>query len=76
MKGAVGLEKRYAPDGQPVVGEGDACPYWQPGEAPAITATRECWFCRWSDFRENLETHKSESLCRNPANKKREREAV
>ena len=70
------MEKRYAPDGQPVVGEGDACPLFAPDGSPGVAVMRECWFCRWSDFRENLETHKSESICRNPANRKREREAV
>ena len=51
-------------------------PLFAPDGSPGVAVMRECWFCRWSDFRENLETHKSESLCRNPANKKKESKAV
>lgn len=70
------MERRYAPDGRLIVHEGDTCPYWERGDPPAVISTRECWFCKWADFRENLETHKSESVCRNPANRKKESEAV
>lgn len=51
-------------------------PFWERGDPAAVITMRECWFCKWSDFREDLTTHKSESFCRNPANRKRERETV
>ena len=70
------MEQRYTPDGTIIVSEGDTCPHWERGEPAAVITMRECWFCKWSDFREDLTTHKKESFCRNPLNRKRERETV
>lgn len=43
--------------------ENDVCSFWEPDDEPAIAVIKECWFCKWSDFRVNVDKYKSVGYC-------------
>lgn len=59
-------EKRL---GSAFVKESGSCPLWEKSELPAVVVLRECWFCKWSDFRRDFNEHKSVGYCYNPEKK-------
>lgn len=51
--------------GQPIVPADGLCEHWSPGKSPTIQR-RECWYCRWADFRKTTEITLQQSVCRCP----------
>ena len=43
----------YNNEGYKIVSEGDFCEHWEP-EHGTLVPMKECWCCKWSDFRSNL----------------------
>lgn len=52
-------------DGFPIVTEAYVCPYWEAG-AQGICQMRECWYCKYADFRKSSRITLQQSICRNP----------
>lgn len=67
-------ERKYSPDGFLIVGENDTCPYWEIHPTPALIPGKECWFCKWADFRADTAVYRHTSVCRNEINKLRKTE--
>lgn len=55
--------------GKPVK-ENGVCPLWEESRLPGMAMLRECWFCKWSDFREDTEEYQHTGTCRNPKQQK------
>ena len=52
-----------------VVMEDDTCPHWEAVGDASITPMRECWYCKFSDFRKETNEHLTYSVCRCPKNR-------
>ena len=52
----------------PIVKESFSCPNWECSSAVSITPMHECWYCKFSDFRNDFAEHQNTSVCRNPKN--------
>lgn len=72
-------EKRYADDGYLIVSELDRCPFFERDEAVRQCCEEDCFYCKFSDFRqreyiEKVETEARKgvlySVCHNEKNKK------
>ena len=73
-------EKKYNEDGYLIVAETDKCPLWEKDTIPCMAGwDRDCFFCRYSDFRTKEFIDKVEnvpktgewcSICRNEKNRK------
>ena len=50
-------------DGYPIVTEDYSCPYFT-GASRSMPAVRECWYCRYADFRKSTKLHIRSSICR------------
>lgn len=50
-------------EGYPIVTEDYGCAHWV-GAAGGRTALRECWYCKYADFRKSTQLHLSCSICR------------
>ena len=50
-------------DGYPIVTEDYSCPYFT-GTSRSMPAVRECWYCRYADFRKSTKLHIRSSICR------------
>lgn len=48
----------------------DICTLWEEGK-DCLVPMRECWFCKYSDFRENTSMMMKQSVCRHPLNRKK-----
>ncbi len=48
----------------------DVCPLWEEGN-DCLVPMRECWFCKYSDFRKNTSVMMKQSVCRHPLNQKK-----
>ena len=46
-----------------LVKESDVCQLWEPAAEAAIAMLHECWFCKWSDFREDASEYKDVGQC-------------
>ncbi len=53
----------------PVVKEDDTCPYWESVRDTNLIPMRECWYCKFSDFRKETKEHLTYSVCRCPKNR-------
>ena len=63
-------EGKSIPDGAyPVVRENDTCPHWKNAGNESLSPMRECWYCKYSDFRKDLNEHRTFSVCRCPINR-------
>ena len=51
-------------DGYPIVTGEYACPYWQAG-TEGLCSMRECWYCKFADFRKTSHMTLQKSICRN-----------
>ena len=47
----------------------DVCPLWEEGK-DCLVPMRECWFCKYSDFRKTTSVLMKQSVCRHPLNQK------
>ena len=54
--------------GRPIVREDYCCPHWAAGGG-GLSAVRECWYCRYADFRKRTDVTLSQSVCRCPFNR-------
>lgn len=54
--------------GEPIIPADGLCEHWSPGKSPTIQR-RECWYCRWADFRKTTEVTLNQSVCRCPENR-------
>ncbi len=61
-------EKGMKYDTCPVVREEDTCPHWECTESESLAPMRECWYCKYSDFRKDISEHRTQSVCRCPIN--------
>lgn len=52
-------------DGYPIVTENHCCPYFVCGKPEAV-CTRECWYCKYADFRKWTDMSFAKSICRCP----------
>ena len=48
----------------PVVRESDTCPHWENAGNESVSPMRECWYCKYSDFRKDFNEHRNFSVCR------------
>ena len=71
-------EKKYTEDGCLIVSELSCCPYFEKEQSLPKSCSRDCYFCKFSEFRkrEYIERVKSEmkvgvlySVCHNEKNK-------
>jgi hypothetical protein len=61
-------EKNKPHDTYPVVREDDTCLYWEYTGGESLALMRECWYCKYSDFRKDISEHRTRSVFRCPAN--------
>ena len=54
--------------GYPIVTEGYSCPRWA-GSGQGLSTIRECWYCKYADFRKRTDVTLAQSVCRCPANR-------
>lgn len=54
--------------GRPIVTEDYGCPRWA-GSGGGLSVVRECWYCRYADFRKRTDVTLSQSVCRCPENR-------
>jgi len=47
----------------PVVREDDTCPHWECTGGESLAPMRECWYCKYSDFRKDMSEHRTHSVC-------------
>lgn len=64
--GAENCKEAVAPR---LVSAEDVCPLWEEGK-DCLVPMRECWFCKYSDFRKNTSVLMKQSVCRHPLNQK------
>ena len=69
-------ERQYSPEGFLIVGECDRCPQWEPHPTSSPWLCKECWFCKWADFRADITVHRHTSVCHNEINKLPETEEL
>lgn len=55
-------------DGYPIVLPDYICPYFEPDE-DITCSLKECWYCRFADFRKSNDIMLENSVCRNAGNK-------
>lgn len=53
----------------PIIKEDDTCPNWAAQKKPGLITMRECWYCKFSDFRKQMDEGKTYSTCRCPKNR-------
>ncbi len=63
------LHKGLSDENFPVVMENDTCPHWEAVGYTSLTPMRECWYCKFSDFRKETHEHMIYSVCRCPKNR-------
>ena len=78
--GIIMNDKKYDNNGYLIVCEVDSCPLWEKDTIPCMTGwDRDCFFCRYSDFRTPEFVHFAEkqprhqklySICHNEFNRK------
>ena len=56
-------------DGYPLVTEGYSCSHWT-GAGVGVSPVRECWYCKYADFRKRTDLTMTQSVCRCPANRR------
>jgi len=66
-------DKKMTNDTYPVVRENDTCPHWEYIGGESLAPMRECWYCKYSDFRKDVNKHLTRSVCRCPLNRSSER---
>lgn len=54
-------------EGMPIVLPQHCCEHWAAGKIPML-GIRECWYCRWADFRKTVDVTLAQSVCRCPKN--------
>lgn len=59
--------KRFDDKGYQIVGEEDFCEHWEPGHG-TLVPLKECWYCKWSDFRKEGNDDETTSICRYAGN--------
>ncbi|MEG1404887.1 MAG: hypothetical protein RSC52_05205 [Oscillospiraceae bacterium] len=56
-------------EGYPIVAHTNSCGLWV-GQSPGgLCPTRECWYCKYADFRKTTAITMQTSICRHPGNK-------
>lgn len=55
--------------GMPIVLPQHCCEHWSCGGVPMMIGSKECWYCRWADFRKSAEVALEQSICRCPENR-------
>ena len=63
--------ERYDESGLLIVKESHCCEHWEPDDG-ALVPMKECWCCKWSDFRKGNKNSSSEcfSVCNYAGNAK------
>ena len=56
-------------EGYPIVTEEYSCPHWV-GAGRGLSAVRECWYCKYADFRKRTDLTMAQSVCRCPENRR------
>ena len=51
-----------------LVKEDDSCRFWEYSGDASLLPMRECWYCKYSDFRKKHGEHKTLSVCHCPQN--------
>ncbi len=59
-------DKVMPDDAYPLVRENDTCPHWECTAGESLAPMRECWYCKYSDFRKDISEHRTSSVCRRP----------
>ncbi len=61
----------YNAEGLKIVREDYCCEHWEPDDG-ALVPMKECWCCKWSNFRTDMKSNEVESLsvCNYDGNKK------
>ena len=50
-------------DGHLIVTEDHSCPHFT-GTSRKMSGVRECWYCKYADFRKSTKVHIRSSICR------------
>lgn len=50
-------------EGYPIVTEDYGCPHFV-ASSRGLASVRECWYCKYADFRKSTEVHMRSSICR------------
>ena len=66
--GARGAVIGVTDEGYPIVTEGYVCPHWT-GSGRGLSTVRECWYCKYADFRKRMDVTLAQSVCRCPENR-------
>ncbi len=66
--------KDMTADTYPVVREDDTCPHWECTGGESLAPMRECWHCKYSDFRKDMSEHRTHSVCHYLMNRSDEEE--
>ncbi len=51
-----------------LVSASERCELFEESQIDALAPIRECWFCKWSDFRRSTRGFLQESPCHHPKN--------
>lgn len=51
------------------VRENGTCAHWEADGLPGMAILRECWFCRWANFRTDPDVYRHTGICRDPERK-------
>ncbi len=62
-------DKAMPDDTYPVVREDETCPHGECAGGEGLAPMRECWYCKYSDFRKDISEHRTSSVCRCPMNR-------
>lgn len=64
-KGIIG----FSDDGCPIILPDGVCDFFEPLTDISYNL-KECWYCKYADFRKTTDVFIEQSLCRNPQKKK------
>ncbi|MEG2119504.1 MAG: hypothetical protein RRY53_04050 [Pseudoflavonifractor sp.] len=56
-------------DGRPLVTHTFCCPFWIAQNGDGLCPIRECWYCKYADFRRSTKTVLEHSPCNHPCNR-------
>ncbi len=56
-------------EGYPIVTEDYGCARWA-GSGRGLSVVRECWYCKYADFRKRTDVTFAQSVCRCPENRR------
>ncbi|MEF9972156.1 MAG: hypothetical protein RR731_07585, partial [Oscillospiraceae bacterium] len=59
----------FTDEGYPIVSHTNSCLHWAQNSPSGLCPIRECWYCKFADFRKSTSVDLSASICRHPKNR-------